>query len=138
MSEEHRRRDLRAASDRVPPSELDIEGLLHSVRRRLILETAGVTLILVTVCALFGWLAVTVRGAIWHQEPLQGLLGPRPAPHVIGSDLIIGIPLSITGQQSREGAFAKQGYDMWLDWINSQGGIIVSGVKHRVKAIYKD
>jgi branched-chain amino acid transport system substrate-binding protein len=55
-----------------------------------------------------------------------------------GEDLIIGAPMSITGAQSKEGALAKQGYDMWLQWIDQQGGITVKGVKHRVQIKYED
>ncbi len=56
-----------------------------------------------------------------------------------GEDIVIGAPMSITGSQSKEGALAKQGYDMWLDWINnSQGGINVKGTKHKVRLVYKD
>jgi branched-chain amino acid transport system substrate-binding protein len=55
-----------------------------------------------------------------------------------GEDIIIGAPLSITGGQSLEGALTKQGYDMWLSWINAQGGITVKGVKHKVQIKYED
>src|SRR5262252_7824972 len=55
-----------------------------------------------------------------------------------GEDLVIGVPMSITGTQSKEGALAKQGYDMWLQWINQQGGITVKNVKHRVQLVYED
>ena len=55
-----------------------------------------------------------------------------------GEDLVIGVPMSITGSQSKEGALAKQGYDMWLQWINQQGGINVKSVKHKVQLKYED
>jgi branched-chain amino acid transport system substrate-binding protein len=56
-----------------------------------------------------------------------------------GEDIVIGAPLSITGGQSLEGALTKQGYDMWLSWINNaQGGITVKGVKHKVQIKYED
>jgi branched-chain amino acid transport system substrate-binding protein len=55
-----------------------------------------------------------------------------------GEDIVIGVPMSITGAQSKEGALAKQGYDMWQQWINGQGGIDVKGVKHRVQLRYED
>jgi branched-chain amino acid transport system substrate-binding protein len=60
-----------------------------------------------------------------------------PAPS-IGSTLVIGSAISLTGSQSKEGNLAKQGYDLWLDWITQQGGITVNGVKHPVKLIYED
>ncbi len=55
-----------------------------------------------------------------------------------GSDIIIGAPLSLTGASSKEGALTKQGYDMWLSWINGQGGINVKGTKHKVQVLYED
>jgi branched-chain amino acid transport system substrate-binding protein len=55
-----------------------------------------------------------------------------------GAEVIIGAPLSLTGTQSKEGALTEQGYDMWLTWINSQGGINVKGTKHRVQIKYED
>ncbi len=60
-----------------------------------------------------------------------------PAPS-IGSTLVIGSAISLTGSQSKEGNLAKQGYDLWLDWITQQGGITVNGIKHPVKLIYED
>ncbi len=55
-----------------------------------------------------------------------------------GADIILGTPLSVTGAQSNEGNLTKQGYDMWLSWINLQGGISVKGVKHKVQIKYED
>jgi branched-chain amino acid transport system substrate-binding protein len=55
-----------------------------------------------------------------------------------GEDIVIGVPMSITGTQSKEGALAKQGYDMWKQWVNGQGGIDVKGTKHRVQLTYED
>lgn len=55
-----------------------------------------------------------------------------------GADIIIGAPLSQTGASSKEGALTRQGYDMWMTWINQQGGINVKGTKHKVQIIYKD
>src|SRR5260370_29046702 len=55
-----------------------------------------------------------------------------------GQDIVIGVPMSITGVSSKEGALAKHGYDMWLQWNNGQGGITVKGVKDRVKLVYED
>ena len=55
-----------------------------------------------------------------------------------GDPIIFGSALSVTGQQAKEGALTKQGYDLWLDWINQQGGIVVKGVKHPVQILYQD
>src|SRR5947209_10979049 len=60
-----------------------------------------------------------------------------PSPS-IGSTLVIGSAISLTGSQAKEGNLAKQGYDLWYDWIQAQGGITVNGVKHPVSLIYED
>jgi len=67
-------------------------------------------------------------------------LGPnQQQPLRTGSDIVVGIPISSTGNLSLESGMAKQGYDLWLDWVNGhQGGITVQGVKHRVRVIYED
>src|SRR5207245_989612 len=49
--------------------------------------------------------------------------GGSTATTTTGADIILGSAISLTGQQSKEGTLAKQGYDLWLDWINQQGGI---------------
>lgn len=65
--------------------------------------------------------------------PLQS----APPPVKTGPDVIIGIPLGLTGNLSNESAMAKQGYDLWLDWVNEHG-LTVQGVRHRVRIQYAD
>jgi len=55
-----------------------------------------------------------------------------------GAPIIFGTAVSLTGQQSKEGGLTKQGYDLWLDWINQRGGIVVNNVKHPVQILYED
>ena len=55
-----------------------------------------------------------------------------------GEAIVFGAAVSFTGAQSKEGALTKQGYDLWLDWINQQGGIVVNNVKHPVQIKYED
>ncbi|HSO93536.1 MAG TPA: amino acid ABC transporter substrate-binding protein [Candidatus Dormibacteraeota bacterium] len=55
-----------------------------------------------------------------------------------GEPVIFGAAVSLTGAQSKEGGLTKQGYDLWLDWINQKGGIVVNNVKHRVQIKYED
>ncbi|MEO6797109.1 MAG: amino acid ABC transporter substrate-binding protein [Candidatus Dormibacter sp.] len=55
-----------------------------------------------------------------------------------GDPIIFGAAVSLTGAQSKEGGLTKQGYDLWLDWINQQGGIVVNNVKHPVQIKYED
>ena len=55
-----------------------------------------------------------------------------------GAPIVFGAAVSLTGAQSKEGGLTKQGYDLWLDWINQKGGIVVNGVKHPVQIKYED
>lgn len=67
-----------------------------------------------------------------------GSAGGGGGSSATGEDIVIGVPMSITGSQSKEGALAKQGYDLWKEWINGQGGIAVKGTKHKVQLKYED
>jgi branched-chain amino acid transport system substrate-binding protein len=55
-----------------------------------------------------------------------------------GADIIVGEALAATGQDAKEGGLTKQGVQIWLDWINKQGGINVNGVKHKVQVLFQD
>src|SRR2546421_3860713 len=55
-----------------------------------------------------------------------------------GAPIVFGAAVSLTGAQSKEGGLTKQGYDLWLDWINQRGGIVVNNVKHPVQIKYED
>lgn len=55
-----------------------------------------------------------------------------------GSSIVFGAAVSLTGAQSKEGGLTKQGYDLWLDWINARGGIVINNVKHPVELKYED
>jgi branched-chain amino acid transport system substrate-binding protein len=66
-------------------------------------------------------------------ERARGLSGPPTGP-----DILIGVPMALTGVQVGEAAQTRQGYDLWADWANVQGGINVAGVRHRVRLLYQD
>lgn len=55
-----------------------------------------------------------------------------------GSTIVFGAAVSLTGSLSKEGNLTKQGYDLWKDWINGRGGILVGNVKHPVDIKYED
>src|SRR5215472_8375409 len=61
-----------------------------------------------------------------------------PAQVKTGADIVLGAPMSLTGNQSKEGALTKEGYDLWRDWVNNRGGITVGGVRHQVQIRYLD
>src|SRR5438046_6457793 len=64
--------------------------------------------------------------------------GSSPGEQTTGSTITLGAPLGLTGSLTKESTLTQQGYDLWLDWINARGGIVVNGVKHLVKIKYYD
>ncbi|PHM19822.1 MAG: ABC transporter substrate-binding protein [Curvibacter sp. PD_MW3] len=50
----------------------------------------------------------------------------------------IGAPLPLTGALSPEGTKLRQGYDLWLDQVNAQGGIKVGKERHKVQLFFYD
>src|SRR5260221_13992446 len=55
-----------------------------------------------------------------------------------GSTIILGAPLGLTGSLTKESQLTQQGYNLWSDWINARGGILVNNVKHPVVIKYYD
>src|SRR3989442_3020277 len=55
-----------------------------------------------------------------------------------GSTITLGAPLGLTGSLTKESILTQQGYNLWQDWINARGGILVGGVKHPVVIKYYD
>jgi branched-chain amino acid transport system substrate-binding protein len=55
-----------------------------------------------------------------------------------GSTIILGAPLGLTGSLTKESTLTQQGYNLWSDWINARGGIVVNNVKHPVVIKYYD
>src|SRR5437588_6115245 len=52
--------------------------------------------------------------------------------------LKIGAPLAATGADAREGALTKQGYDLWVETVNTRGGIKVGGTAYKAQILYYD
>src|SRR2546423_12359448 len=66
-------------------------------------------------------------------------MGSNAPTPTYGDDIVVGLPLAASGNLTQEGAMARQGYDLWLDWVNgTRGGIEVGGVRHRVRLDYTD
>ncbi|HKW93150.1 MAG TPA: amino acid ABC transporter substrate-binding protein [Methylomirabilota bacterium] len=77
---------------------------------------------------LVGILALTIAGT-----------GFPPASAAAPQEILkIGAPLAATGPQAREGALAKQGYDLWADTVNARGGVKVDGKAYTVQIVYYD
>src|SRR5438034_7755608 len=59
-------------------------------------------------------------------------------PPRTGDDLVVGAAVSLSGSLAGEGRLVEQGYVLWRDWINARGGILVGGVRHRVRLVVED
>jgi branched-chain amino acid transport system substrate-binding protein len=56
-----------------------------------------------------------------------------------GSDtLVFGAPVSLTGSLSHEGADTLNGYNLWADQVNAQGGVKVGDKTYKVSIKYYD
>jgi branched-chain amino acid transport system substrate-binding protein len=64
--------------------------------------------------------------------------GTTPAEPATGSTITLGAPLGLTGALTKESQLTQQGYNLWSDWINARGGILVNNVKHPVVIKYYD
>jgi branched-chain amino acid transport system substrate-binding protein len=87
---------------------------------------------------------VGIRARLGIQLLITLLLGAAcsmsstQAPPATGPDIVIGVPNAATGDYNVEGPLSKQGYDLWQDWTNNRGGILVQGVRHKVRLVYQD
>ena len=52
--------------------------------------------------------------------------------------LKLGAAVSLTGPLSREGQLLRNGYDLWKDTVNAQGGLKVGGKTYKVDIVYYD
>lgn len=53
--------------------------------------------------------------------------------------IVLGAAVSETGRYTREGKDTRQGYDLWVDWVNNEyGGIKVGDMRYEVEIIYYD
>jgi len=53
--------------------------------------------------------------------------------------ITIGAAVSETGKYAREGQDTRQGYNLWLDWVNNEyGGVDIGGEKYNVEIVYYD
>lgn len=59
-------------------------------------------------------------------------------PVLAQETLKIGAAVSLTGPFSREGQLLRDGYDVWKDSVNAQGGLKVGGKTYKVDVIYYD
>ena len=51
------------------------------------------------------------------EEPEEPTAEPEPE---FAGTIVLGAAVSDTGKYAREGQDTRQGYDLWLDWINNE------------------
>jgi branched-chain amino acid transport system substrate-binding protein len=74
----------------------------------------------------------------WWVAVLAALALSAGAGRAEAQTIKVGAALALTGPVSREGKFLKDGYDLWLEQVNKDGGIKVGGRPHRVEMVYYD
>lgn len=64
----------------------------------------------------------------------------EPGPVAEDAPVIkLGAAVSDTGRYAREGSDTRNGYTLWLEWVNQEhGGINVDGVCHQVEIVFYD
>lgn len=65
-------------------------------------------------------------------------LGAESGATSNGRDVVIGVPIALTGADGPAGLLTRQGLDLWLRRVADRGGIDVAGVRHRVVLRYAD
>jgi len=91
------------------------------------------SLLVIVVC--FGFLlqdGAMVEGNLWRRSTLNGCNVTDPC-------IKIGFTYSGTGSLSTEGSETRNGYLLWAERVNQQGGLsFTNGTKHKLDLIYYD
>jgi branched-chain amino acid transport system substrate-binding protein len=70
---------------------------------------------------------------------LDRSVGPAMAATDFAGTILIGAAVSETGRYAQQGQDVREGYDLWVDFINNEyGGIKVGDDRYRVEIIYYD
>jgi branched-chain amino acid transport system substrate-binding protein len=75
-------------------------------------------------------LIILLAGGLWLFATLANA-GESPT-------LVFGATLSITGPTAKEGEYSRDGYNFYIDTLNSQGGLKIGDKKYRLKLQYYD
>ncbi len=52
--------------------------------------------------------------------------------------LVFGAPISLTGSTAKEGQLTLEGYQLWVKYVNANGGIKVGNTSYQVKLVHYD
>ena len=90
---------------------------------------------LLIILALTMLVALPMTGVV-AQDDMGCPMGPVPDDAPV---IKFGAAVSDTGKYAREGGDTRNGYTLWLDWVNEEhGGINVDGVCHRAEILFQD
>ena len=70
-------------------------------------------------------------------ETSNGNAGKEAAGSVAGT-ITIGAPVAATGSLANEGKLVHDGYTLWQNVVNKQGGLLVNGKRYQVKINFQD
>lgn len=68
----------------------------------------------------------------------QPTAAAKPAAGQFDGTLVFGAAISLTGTTAKEGGLTREGYDLWRDVANQNGGINAGGKRYRVETKYYD
>lgn len=52
--------------------------------------------------------------------------------------ILFGAPISLTGSLAKEGALTRDGYELWKEAYNANGGIVLGGKHYKIETKYYD
>ena len=81
------------------------------------------------------------EAAVEEEAPAEEGAAPEEeeAMAEFAGTIVLGAAVSETGRYSREGKDTRQGYNLWLDWVNNEyGGIKVGDERYEVEIVYYD
>ena len=77
--------------------------------------------------------------AMAEEEATEEEMVEEEAMEEFAGTIVLGAAVSETGRYSREGKDTRQGYNLWLDWVNNEyGGIRVGDERYKVEIIMYD
>lgn len=81
----------------------------------------------------------TTTAATTPPDTAEDVTSTTGAEPTFAGTIVLGAAVSDTGDFAREGQDTRQGYDVWLDWVNNEyGGIKVGDDLYNVEIVYYD
>jgi len=72
-------------------------------------------------------------------SPASSSAAPSAAASVgFAGTILFGAPISLTGSTAKEGGLTRDGYELWKETTNANGGITVAGKRYMVATKYYD